>query len=193
MKTTNKRALPVVLAGLLQLMPFLRSALPAIQFASSPSGSFILRWVAGGVAFFGYHAVSSASSISISPAVATVGTPYAGTLTYSGSHAGDVFSMKYNGICLGSTPLSPGLTISYSSGHTASIGGTPTGSSNNLTVTVTVSDGSGCTGGLTDTRSTGFTIQGAGAGLSAPIVTRAPRSLISASGCGRAIQRRRHR
>src|SRR5579862_3457768 len=139
MKPKSQKMLPVLLAGILQVMPFLRSALPVLEFAGSPAGSVIMRWVAGGVAFFGYHAISSASSISISPGTATIGQAYSGTLTYSGSHSGSVVSMKYGSTCLGSTTLTPGLTIRYSGGYTASITGTPTGTAtSNYTVTVTV-------------------------------------------------------
>ncbi len=185
MKPKSQKFLPVMLAGILQVMPFLRSALPALEIITSPTGSMIMRWVAGGVAYFGYHAISSASSISISPPTATIGQAYAGTLTYSGSHSSQVSSMKYNGICLGSTTLTPGLTISYGgSGYTASITGTPTGSATTTnTISLTVYDGSGCPGGgLQDTRSFAFTVQTNPIVLTVPTITAPPQSLISQVG-----------
>jgi hypothetical protein len=184
MKPKSQKFLPVMLAGILQVMPFLRTALPALEFAGTPTGSLIMRWVAGGVAFFGYHAISSASSISISPPTATIGQAYAGTLTYSGSHSSQVSSMKYSGTCLGSTTLAPGLTISYGGGYTASITGTPTGSATTTnTITITVYDGSGCPGGgLQDTRSYAFTIQTNPVVLTVPTISASPQSLISQVG-----------
>jgi hypothetical protein len=144
----------------------------------------IMRWVAGGVAYFGYHAISSASSVSISPPTATIGQAYAGTLTYSGSHSSQVSSMKYNGVCLGSTTLTPGLTISYSGGYTASITGTPTGTvTSNYNIALTVYDGGGCPGaGLQDTRSYLFTVQTNPVFLTVPTITSSPQSLTTQLG-----------
>jgi hypothetical protein len=181
MKPKSQKMLPVLLAGILQMMPFLRSALPALEFAGSPAGSVVMRWVAGGVAFFGYHAISSASSISISPPTATIGHAYSGTLTYSGSHSGSVSSMKYNGVCLGSTTFAPGMTITYNGSYTASITGTPTG-----TVTTTSNINmfiyDGICSGLSDNRSTSFTIQTNPVVTFAPTITVAPQSLVSQVG-----------
>ena len=135
MKNLN-RCLPLLLAGLLQTMPLLRTVLPAMQNAAAPTWAYVFPWVAGGLAFLGYDAVSSASSISVSPPTATVGVFYSGTVTYSGGHAGSVnsFSLSnstYSGsswYCLssGSPTLAPGLTMSYpGSGNTVTISGTP--------------------------------------------------------------------
>lgn len=182
MKPKAQKFLPVMLAGILQVMPFLRTALPALEMVTSPTGSMIMRWVAGGVAYFGYHAISSASSISISPPTATIGQAYAGTLTFVDSFSSEIKSVNYNGNCLGSATFAPGLTITYSGGHTASITGTPTGSvTTNLTITATAYEFSGCSG-LNDRESIGFTIQTNPIVLTVPTITVSPKSVISQIG-----------
>ncbi|HWF18130.1 MAG TPA: immunoglobulin domain-containing protein [Verrucomicrobiae bacterium] len=132
MKPKATKYLSVALAGILQILPVVRSALPGLQaIASSPTGALILRWVAGGVAYFGYHAISGATTlnyaISISPPTATQGKFYSGTLTWTGGYSGEVSSMSINGNCIVGTPytISPGLSIIYSGGSTATISGTP--------------------------------------------------------------------
>ena len=77
MKKLIVRTLPVLLSGALQVMPLARSMLPTVTQTLVPSGgAIIFRWAIGGLAMFGYHAISSASSIAISPANATLGQPY---------------------------------------------------------------------------------------------------------------------
>jgi Immunoglobulin domain/Immunoglobulin I-set domain len=135
MKSKLTKYLSLVLAGMLQLLPLIRTALPSfLTAARSPMGSIIARWVAGGVAYFGYHAISGATSlnysISISPPTATQGKFYSGTLTWTGGYSGEVSSMSINGNCIVSSPftISPGLSIIYSGGSSATISGTPTAS-----------------------------------------------------------------
>lgn len=181
MKSKLTKLLALALAGMLQFMPLLRSAFSTLQSINSPTGALILRWVAGGVAYFGYHAVSSASSISISPPSATIGVFYAGTITYSGGHAGSVSSMTMSNICLGSHILAPGLNVTYNNVNTANVTGTPTGSLGTVPFTMTMWDGS-CFSGLNDTRSTSLIIQNSGGGPVAPSITVAPQSVVAQVG-----------
>src|SRR5665213_1150531 len=110
MNSKVKNRLSLALAGVLPLMPLLRSAMPAVQSAGSPTGAIILRWAVG-IAICGYDAISKASSVAISPPSATIGVPYSGTITYSGGHAGAVVSMSVAGNCLGTYTLAPGLSV----------------------------------------------------------------------------------
>ncbi len=181
MKPKLKNLLALALAGMLQFMPLLRSVLPAIQSIGSPTGALILRWAAGGVAYFGYHAISSASSISISPPSATIGTPYAGTVTFSSGFSGGASAMNMSNSCLGSHILSPGLTLTYSGGHTASVTGTPTGSLGTVPFTLTVYEYSGC-GGLSYTGGTSLIIQNSGGGAVTPSMLVAPQNIVAQVG-----------
>ncbi|HZQ45628.1 MAG TPA: immunoglobulin domain-containing protein, partial [Verrucomicrobiae bacterium] len=182
MKLRMTNFLALMLAGLLQFMPLLRSAFSTMQSVASPTGSLIMRWVAGGVAYFGYHAISSASSISISPPSATIGTSYAGTITYSGGHAGAVSSMSMSNSCLTSSHiLAPGLTVIYQSVNTASVTGIPTGALGTVPFTVTMWDGS-CFSGLNDTRSTSLIIQNSGGGAAAPSMLVVPQNVVAQVG-----------
>ena len=187
MKSKNPkliRILSLSLAGALQIMPMIRSALPTLWQGIAPSSwSIIFRWAAGGVAYFGYHAVSSASSIAISPPNATLGVPYVGTVTYSGGHAGSVSSMSLTNICLGSpTALFAGLSIVYAGGNTATVSGTPT-STNTYPFSLKIFDSSGCGGGgNSDTRKTSIVIGPSGGGGSPPVITAPPQSLCAQVG-----------
>ncbi len=183
MKNKSTTFLAIVLAGILQVLPLLRSLLPAIQeTAASPAGSLILKWAVGSVAYFGYHAISSASSISISPSTAILGVPYAGTITYSGSHAGSVESITMSNVCLGSLALAPGLTVRYNGVNTASVTGTPTGSIATVGITMTMWDLGSCTGSLTDTRSTSLIIQNTNGGPVAPSMLVVPQNVVAQVG-----------
>lgn len=164
-------------------MPLVRSALPFMQSAGSPSGAIILRWVIG-IAIAGYDAISKASSIAISPPTATIGVPYSGTITYSGGHAGAVTSMTVNGVCLasGSYTLPSGLMVTYTGVNTAVVSGTPTNLSGTEALTVTVWDGSGCSGALTDTRTTSLIIQNTNGGPVAPSMLVAPQNTLAQVG-----------
>jgi hypothetical protein len=181
MKPKITNLLAVALAGLLQFMPLLRSALPTIQSMGSSTGSLILRWVAGGVAYFGYHAISSASSISISPPSATVGVPYAGTVTFSSGFAPAASAMGMSNVCLGTHILSPGLNLTYNGGHTASVTGTPTSGFGATPFTLTIYEFSGC-GGLTYTGSTSLILQNSGGGPAAPSMLVAPQNIVAQIG-----------
>ena len=193
MKKLN-RMLPLLLAGLLQTLPLLRTALPAVQNAAAPAWAYVFPWVAGGLAFFGYDAISSASSISISPPTATIGVFYSGTVTYSGGHAGSVTSMSlsnsaYSGgswYCLssGSPTLAPGLTISYAGGNTATVSGTPTGSpSTNLFRLIAYKDADCSTASHYDTKEdTRLIIQPVGGAAYAPSFASQPQNGIAQVG-----------
>ena len=178
------RLLSLTLAGALQIMPLVRSALPSLAQGLAPSAwAVIFRWAAGGAAYFGYHAISSASSIAISPPNATVGVPYVGTVTYSGGHAGSVASMSLTNICLGSaTPLFAGLNIVYAGGNTATVSGTPS-TANTHRFALKIFDTSGCgNGGNNDTRVTSLVVGASGGGGTAPVITAPPLSLCSQEG-----------
>ncbi len=174
----------LLLAGTLQIMPLVRSMLPTFAQSVAPSGwAIVFRWAAGSVAFLGYHAISSASSIAISPPTAVVGQPYVGTVTYSGGHAGSVLSMALTNICLGSpTPLFAGLTIVYAGGNTATVTGTPT-ATNAYPFTLKMFDSSGCGGGgNTDTRSTVLVVTTGGTTGTPPAISAPPQSLTAQIG-----------
>jgi Immunoglobulin domain/Immunoglobulin I-set domain len=183
MNTTAKNRLSITLAGVLSVMPMVRSVVvPAVQIAGTPTAAIVFRWVVGAAAMLGFDAVSKASSISISPPSATVGVPYAGTITYSGGYAGEMASMDIGGVCLGSTTLAPGLSVTYHSGNSANVTGTPTGSPGTVSITATVTDGSLCSGGLNDTRSTSLIIQNSGGGPVVPSMLVTPQNVIAPVG-----------
>lgn len=164
-------------------MPMVRSVMiPAVQLAASPTAAVVFRWAVGAVALLGFDAVSKASSIAISPPSATIGVAYAGSLTYSGGHAGAVQSMSISNHCLGSFSIAPGLTVTYNGGNTASVTGTPTGSIGTVPITATVTDGSACSGGLSDTRSTSLIIQNSGGGPVVPSILVSPQSTVAQIG-----------
>lgn len=178
------KILPLLLAGTLQIVPLMRSMLPTVTQALVPSGgAIIFRWAVGAAAMFGYHAISSASSIAISPANATVGQPYVGTVTYSGGHAGDVRSITYSNSCIGvAVPFAPGLTIVYNGGNTASVSGTPTTAST-FKFGLTVHESSACgLSGHSDSQATTLIIgTGGGTGVG-PSFSGAPQSAIAQVG-----------
>ncbi len=178
------RMLSLILAGALQIVPLVRSALPSLAQGIAPSTSAIIfRWAAGGVAYLGYNAISSASRIAISPPNATVGVPYVGTVTYSGGHAGSVASMSLSNTCLGSaTTLFAGLTVVYAGGNTANVSGTPT-VTNTYRFALKIFDASSCgSGGNNDTRVTSLVIGPSGGGGTTPVITAPPQSLCSQEG-----------
>ncbi len=174
MKTRLIQMLSVLLAALLQLAPLLRSILPAQQGLAPSTWAIVLKIGVGAVALIGFDAVSQASSISISPANAVVGSLYSGTITYSGGHAGSVNSMTYSNNCIGSAfSFLDGLTIVYGGGNKATVSGTPTNASSYL-FSVKVWSGSGCSGSHSDTRSTTLVVGSSGGGTVAPTLSAAP-------------------
>ncbi|MGH8024880.1 MAG: immunoglobulin domain-containing protein, partial [Limisphaerales bacterium] len=90
--------------------------------------------------------------------------------------------MSISGNCLGSYTLAPGLTVTYNGGNTASVTGKPTGSIGTVAITATVTDGSGCSGGLSDTRSTSLIIQNSGGGPVEPSIVVSPQSTVAQVG-----------
>ena len=187
MNTTRaKSRLSITLAGMLSVMPMVRSVVvPVAQFTASPSAAIVFRWVVGAVGVLGFDAVSKASSIAISPPSATIGVQYQGTITYSGGHAGSVYSFSIGGVCLSPTSsyTFDGLTVTYKgSGNVANVSGIPSGSTGTISITATVTDGSGCSGGLTDTRSTSLIIQNSGGGPTVPTILVPPNSILAQVG-----------
>ncbi|MEI6077264.1 MAG: immunoglobulin domain-containing protein [Verrucomicrobiota bacterium] len=163
----------LALAAMLQMAPLLRSVLPAQGLAPSAWG-FILKIGVGATALLSFDAVSQASSISISPANATVGVPYVGTVSYSGGHSGTVASMMLSNNCLSSAyPLGNGLSIIYAGGNTATVTGTPLAANPNQSFSVTVWNGI-CGGKHSDTRTTSLVVGASGSNQTAPVISAAP-------------------
>ncbi len=185
MKTSNKtnRALSVVLAGAIQTLPLVRAVLPVAKeiIGAPPAWACVLRLATSAVAMFGYHAVSRASSIAISPANATIGVPYSGTASYSGGHAAAISGFRAHGVCLTPTPihLFAGLTISYTGGRTAQISGTPT-NTGTFGDTFRVEDFN-CAGGHPYNASSSLVV-GTGTGNTVPNIVAPPASLIAPVG-----------
>ena len=185
MNTNAKSRLSITLAGLLSVMPMVRSVVvPVAQFTASPASAIVMRWVVGAVAMFGFDAVSKASSIAISPPSATIGVGYAGSITYSGGHAGQVLSMSINGHCLSTSSYTfDGLTFTYpGSGNVANVTGTPTGSPGTISITATVTDGGNCSGGLSDTRTTSLILENSGGGPVVPSMLVYPQNVVAQVG-----------
>lgn len=111
----TSRLFSIVFAVALQALPLARVVF-SYQMLGPSSFAIVLRWIAGAsVALGGYHAVSGASTVIVSPTSAkgTVGVAFSYRITTS-PHAANLF---------GASPLPPGLVVSTSSGK---ISGTPT-------------------------------------------------------------------
>lgn len=181
MKKLLSKSLPLLLAGILQVMPMLKTVFLEVQALTPSSWAMVLRLGTGAVALLGFHATSSASSIAISPVNATNGVPYVGTVTYSGSHAGEVSSMTITNLCMTSArTLAPGLSITYSSVNKATVSGTPT-TTGSFPFTIRAYDGS-CGSGDSDPRSATLVVGAAGGGNVAPSMVAAPQSLTAQVG-----------
>lgn len=188
MKKRTSKSLPLLLAAILQAAPLLKNFVMELQPWAPSSSAFVLKIATGAVAIFGYHAISSASSIAISPANATNGVPYVGTVTYSGGHAASVSSMALRNAstglydCIGTAiPMGNGLSIVYSGGNRATVSGTPT-SVSNMTINIRAFDATGCAAGLNDTRATTLVV-GSNAGLAtAPTMVAPPQSVTAQLG-----------
>ena len=177
MKTKYIQLMSVLLAGMLQVAPLLRSFLPNATGLAPAAWGVILKLGLGATALLGFDAVSQASSIAISPANATVGVPYVGTITYSGGHAGAVSSMMMSNICLSTTfSIGNGLSVVYAGGNQAAISGTPLAISTNESFTIKVWEGNACGGGHSDTRSTSLIVGASGGGAVAPTITAIPQN-----------------
>lgn len=182
MKRRLTKNLSLLLAAILQIVPIVRSALPVAQSLAPSAWAIIFRWGAGAVALFGQHAISKASSIAITPPNATVGTPYVGTVTYSGSHAGSVSSMKLTNNCLGaSQTLAPGLSIIYSSGNQATVTGTPT-TAGSFPFQLGIYSANSCGSGDSDSRVTTLIVGTSGGGGVAPVFSTAPENGVAQVG-----------
>lgn len=182
MKRRITQNLSLLLAAILQIVPLVRAAMPVAQSLAPSAWAIIFRWGAGAVAMFGSHAISKASSIAISPPNATVGTPYIGTVTYSGSHAGSVSSMKITNNCLGSAQfLAPGLTVIYAGGNKATVSGTPT-TAGNFPFQIKAYNASTCGSGFADPRNTTLIIGTSGGGGVGPSFSAAPENGLAQVG-----------
>jgi hypothetical protein len=182
MKNKFIQIMSLMLAMMLQMAPLLRSIMPTQGLAPSAWG-FILKLGLGATALMGFDAVSQASSIAISPANATVGTFYSGTVSYSGGHSGSVSSMSLTNVCMSSTiPFLDGLSIVYTSGNKATVTGTPTGAGT-FAFTLKIIDHAGCTaGGNTDTQHSALVVGPSGGGPVAPSMTAAPQNTCAQVG-----------
>jgi hypothetical protein len=174
MKTKYLQAMSLLLAAQLQVMPLLRSFLPNTQGLAPSAWGFILKLGVGATALLGFDAVSQASSIAISPANATVGVAYVGTVSYSGGHSGSVTSMMMSNNCLSSPyPLGNGLSIVYAGGNKATVTGTPLAANPNESFTLKMWNGA-CSGSHSDTRSTSLVVGAGTGGAVAPTITATP-------------------
>ncbi len=159
-----RKVLSLSLALALQVIPLTRWFVVATPAAGS-SYAIIATWLGGAAALLGSaDAVSGASSISISPATATVGVPYSGIVQYSGVRAAGIKSwslaQNWNGNqagCNTSYQIAPGLWVTNSSSYLMRIGGTPT-ASGAFNFALTIHDAINCGGIYTDTRSAAITI-----------------------------------
>ena len=137
-----KKSLPILLAGILQLMPMLRAVLPmqAAQAFVPTTWAIIFKIGAGAVAMFGYHAISSAT-VFIPPSGTTFNltTMVATNLTigYSGSHTPKSWSASPNPVC-------PGMTLPIGTSSTT-VSDTPT-TAGSFTATVTAWANTGTSG-----------------------------------------------
>jgi hypothetical protein len=188
MKKRTSKSLPLLLAAIIQAAPLLKNFVMELQPWAPSSSAFVLKIATGAVAIFGYHAISSASSIAISPANATNGVPYVGTVTYSGGHAASVSSMALRnnstGLydCIGAAiPMGNGLTIIYSGGNKATVSGTPT-SVSNMTFNIRAFDATGCANGENDIRSATLVVGSNGGVATAPTMVAPPQSLTAQLG-----------
>jgi Immunoglobulin I-set domain/Immunoglobulin domain len=192
MKTIHNwtaRILPLMLAAALQVMPMLRNLLPLSEPGLAPSAwSIVFKLATGAVALMGYHAISSASSIAISPATALQGVPYTGTITYSGGHAGNVscWNGKSNwtntgtGTCQAPYPIAPGLMATPNANNTCNVSGTPT-NQGSFSFTMTVHKSSGCSGN-SDSRSTSIAIGSTNGANFAPTWALTPQAQVAQVG-----------
>jgi len=167
MKIKFAQIMSLLLAAQLQIATVVRSFLPNATGLAPTAWGVILKLGVGATALLGFDAVSQASSISISPPNATMGTFYSGTISYSGGHSGSVQSMTLTNNCLTSSfQLFPGLTVKYNGGNTATVSGTPTASGTcNFTLKIFSSS---CGSGDSDTESTTLQIAPVGGNLAAP-------------------------
>ncbi len=136
------KILPVILAGALQVMPFLRATLPVYTQGLSQSGwAIVLKLTTGAVTMLGYHAVSGATTI-VGPYTinGTNGKSLSRPLGVSGQIA---LSWSTTTAPLGSSsfPLVPGVTLTTG----GSISGTPTQTGTN-TFSITAWEKTGNTG-----------------------------------------------
>lgn len=179
MKNRFIQILSLLLAAMLQLAPLMRSILPTQGLAPSAWG-FILKIGVGATALLGFDAVSQASSMSLSPANATMGSPYSGVISYSG-HSTSVHSTTVNGDCLnGGSVITNGLTITFDGSHTFNINGTPT-KTNTLYIVARVWKDVGCAGD-TFSATLPLLVNPVGGAASTPFPTAAPQSAIAQVG-----------
>ena len=181
MKNRSLQILSLLLAAMLQLAPLMRSLLPTQGLAPSAWG-FILKIGVGATALLGFDAVSQASSMSLSPANATVGSPYSGVISYSG-HSSSVSSAACDGNCLagGSSFVTNGLTVAYDGAHSITINGTPT-KTNTLYFSATVYERTSCGSGNSYGQTLALLVNPAGGAAQESSFTAAPQNQIAQVG-----------
>ncbi len=168
------KILPVILAGALQVMPFLRATLPVYNQGLSQSGwAIVLKLATGAVTMLGYHAVSGATTI-VAPYTinGTNGKSLVNRqLTVSGQIAR---SWSTTTATLGSSsfPLVPGVTLTTG----GLISGTPTQTGTN-TISITAWENAGNTGRNMSQLFT-FNIKAP----SLPIITTPPQNITNVVG-----------
>ncbi len=180
MKNRFIQILSLLLAAMLQLAPLMRSILPTQGLAPSAWG-FILKIGVGATALLGFDAVSQASSMALSPANATMGSPYSGVISYSG-HSSSVNSASCNGNCLaGGSIVTNGLTVAYDGAHSITINGTPT-STNAINFVAKVYKASSCGSGYSYSQTLKLLVNPIGGASQESTFTAAPQNQIAQVG-----------
>jgi hypothetical protein len=156
MKQKLTKVFPLVLAGVLQVMPLARQALPALASAgNSPAWAIVLKLAAGAVALLGTcHTVSGATTLSPASGTTfrgTVGVAFTTNITESGApstpHTWRVVGQTCPATGVG-TPFAPGVTLPNPSSFNArvALAGTPT-TAGTYTASIQVWENTGCGGG----------------------------------------------
>jgi hypothetical protein len=183
MKRIIAQLIAILLAAWMQIAPLLRNFVPDVEGFAPTAWGYILKICVTTAGVVGFDAISSASSISISPPTAIAGQSYVGTITYAGGHAGNVKSMTFSNNCMSSSiSFFDGMSIVYSGGNYASVTGTPTSPTTN-TFSIKVWDGANCPGsGENDTRSTTMIVLPSGGAQYAPNIVSSPPNTVAQVG-----------
>ena len=186
MRNRISQTLPLLLAAALQIVPMLRSLIPVETQGLAPSAwAIVFRLATGATALFGYHAISSASSLTISPVNATKGSTYSGTVTFTDSHQASVSSMMVSNNCSSSTPtwtvMQPNMTATYGGAGANKLAVTSLGPLTNagkFTFGVRAYDSSTCGGQSSKIDYVSLTVVDPGAGNVAPTWSDTPANQV---------------
>ncbi len=189
MRNRISQTLPLILAAALQIVPMLRSLIPVATQGLAPSTwAIVFRLATGATALFGYHAISSASSLTISPVNATKGSTYSGTVTFTDSHQASVSSMNITNVCGSSmtwTVMQPNITATYGAAGANKLAITSLGPVTNagkFTFGVRAFNTSTCGGQSSKIDYISLTVIDPGAGSFAPTWSATPANLVVQAG-----------